>query len=215
VASLAVPSSAFKQTIKKQVEARLAGAWKLPAATVAAAKLEDVFEVLRGLYPSLTSAWLRTTLNGWVTHARLPPANGERRSCVFGCCAPDSVQHYLDDTCRLWWFVAGSLRVAVPEGVAGKMMLTHPSLEALIPLATAVRLYHNVRQRKLGYFALVAAAEAAAFRTNTLARAGQALHRVTFSVGVAYSSSAARLGVARSALRVSREILSGIGEFLL
>jgi len=131
---------------------------------------------------------------------------------VFGCNAPDSAQHYLLDSCRLWWFVAGSLKVEVPKGVSGKMMLTNPSVEALVPLATAVRLYHNVRQRNLGYSALVEAAEAAAFRTNTLAKTRLDVHRVSFSVNAAYMSSAARLGLARSAWRVAGEIL---GDFLL
>jgi len=59
----------------------------------------------------------------------------------------------------------------------------------------------------LGYSALVAAAEAAAFRTNTLAKTRLDVHRVSFSVNAAYMSSAARLGLARSAWRVSQEIL--------
>ena len=70
-------------------------------------------ELLAGwCHPRILATFFRTIWNGWTTDRRMRSLLGSRRTCILGCAAEDSLEHYC--CCPTFWGFATKAR---PRGL--------------------------------------------------------------------------------------------------
>ena len=88
-------------------------------------------------------AWLKTVANAWTTSYRMHERT--RLKCLFGCDAPDRIDHYLD--CYILWSILhDSFEGEFPPSLFARLNFSiSPSRKMLIVIATAFEIYHALK----------------------------------------------------------------------